>query len=279
MRGTIEERAEATTFLAQAFEQAPIHYHERLHGFAENSDTRVPVAEPLGLAHGSRRQAGRFQRVRPPKRAARSIFVRACSSAHTRWTLDSGAAIEVATERLVPIDGSPVLLRRLRATAGERPVSIAPHLAPAPHAASQSDDPRIGVNLGSGGFVTERADDDVVVERLPGSGIGVAAVQRTREDDGWLLVATGFAVGTEPSAHLVERATALADTWIAAGFESALEIQRAALATFWDRAALAIGGRGAHDRDAPPEPVPPLPIRRAGRPCQRRRQGPDRRRL
>ena len=49
VRGAIEERAHATTFLAHAFEQSPIHYHERLHGFAASTDTRVPVAEALGL--------------------------------------------------------------------------------------------------------------------------------------------------------------------------------------------------------------------------------------
>uniref|UniRef100_UPI0013D2AA77 hypothetical protein n=1 Tax=Klebsiella pneumoniae TaxID=573 RepID=UPI0013D2AA77 len=30
VRGAIEERAEATTFLAHAYEQAPSHYHEKL---------------------------------------------------------------------------------------------------------------------------------------------------------------------------------------------------------------------------------------------------------
>ena len=48
VRGAIEERAEATTFLAHAYEQSPIHYHERLYGFAERSDSRVPVVEALG---------------------------------------------------------------------------------------------------------------------------------------------------------------------------------------------------------------------------------------
>ncbi|WP_163366875.1 hypothetical protein, partial [Klebsiella aerogenes] len=67
-------------------------------------------------------------------------------------------------------------------------------------------------NLASRGFGTEQAADDVVVERLPGSGVGVAAVQRTRENDGWLLVATGFAVGRDASETLASDASALAGT-------------------------------------------------------------------
>ena len=52
VRGTIDELAEgaATTFLAHGYEQTPIAYHERFQGFADSTDTRVPVAEPLAIA-------------------------------------------------------------------------------------------------------------------------------------------------------------------------------------------------------------------------------------
>lgn len=238
VRGTIEERAHATTFLALAYEQSPIHYHERLHGFAERSDTRVPVAEPLGLrvlvdgAVVDFAAAG----IVETRRALdlRSGMLRR----DTRWRLEDGRVLEITAERLVPIDGTPVLLRRIEASLDGASVVLEPYLSPAPRPADQSDDPRIGVNLGSGGFVYERADDGLVVERLPGSGIGVAAAQRVAG----ALVVTGFAVGQEPSETLASAAAEVAERYASIGFEAALDAQRAIFSAFWDRADIAIDG-------------------------------------
>lgn len=242
VRGTIEERAHATSFLAQAYEQTPIHYHERLAGFAERSDTRVPVAEPLGLRVTIDGEQVDFAAATIGD-SRRTLDLRTgLSRRTTSWSLADGRTLDVTAERLVPIGGAPVLLRRLRAEARGARVALEPHLAPAPRPAGQSDDPRIGVNLGSGGFVRERADDSLVVERLPGSGIGVAAAQRVAAHEGWTHVVTAFAVGAEPSAALEAQANERADTHARAGFEAALEAQRAAFAAFWDRADIAIDG-------------------------------------
>ena len=51
VRGGLEESASPTqgTFIAGVWERAPIHYHERHHGFARTTDTRVPVADATSI--------------------------------------------------------------------------------------------------------------------------------------------------------------------------------------------------------------------------------------
>jgi len=242
VRGAIEERAQASTFLAHAYEQAPIHYHEKLKGFATSSDSRVPVAESLGLEVRIDGEAIDFTQLRSATR--RTLDLRAgMLRRETRWSFPDGRLLRIFGERVVPLDGSTLLLRRLRAEFdGEGLVTLHPRLAPAPGGATQSDDPRIGVNLASRGFETEQATDELVVERLPGSGIGVAAVQRVQAEDGWLLVATGFAAGRDASQTLVADASALAGTALADGFETARAAQRVLLDTFWAGADLTITG-------------------------------------
>jgi alpha,alpha-trehalose phosphorylase len=161
----------------------------------------------------------------------------------TRWTLADGRILTVHAERLVPLDGRAVLVRRLRAEIDGATATLHPHLSPAPKGAGQSDDPRIGVNLASRGFETEHSEDALVVERLPGSGIGVAAIQRQRDEDGWLLVATGFAASRDPSDLLVAEAQTLAEAALADGFDRAVGAQSALLATFWAAADLDIAGQ------------------------------------
>jgi trehalose/maltose hydrolase-like predicted phosphorylase len=241
VRGAIEERAAATTFLAQAYEQAPIHYHERLHGFAASSDSRVPVAEALGLEVRIDGVAVDFTAAESATR--RTLDLRAgMLRRETRWRLADGRTLTLRAERLVPLDGRTLLVRRLRAEMDGATATLHPRLSPAPSGATQSDDPRIGVNLASRGFATERSSASEIVERLPGSGIGVAAVQREREEAGWLLVTTGYAAGREPSDRLALEAAALADTVLAQGFGGAAAAQRALLDDFWAAADLAIAG-------------------------------------
>ena len=241
VRGVIEERARASTFLAEAFEQSPIHYHERLHGFADTSDTRVPVAEPLGLRvllDGVPVDFATADLVE----TSRALDLRSgLLRRRSRWVLADGRKLVIHAERLVPIDGTPVLLRRLRVEA-EGVASLEPFLAPAPRAVGQSDDPRIGVHLASGGFATERADERLIVERLPGSGIGVATAQRSEAQGDWLVVVSGFAAGAGASDILQAGAESRAEDALRTGFEAALVAQRAAFGAFWDRADVLIGG-------------------------------------
>lgn len=241
VRGAIEERAVATTFLAHAYEQSPIRYHERLHGFADNTDSRVPVAEVLGLEVRVDGAAIDFSDADPVSRRTLDLK-RGVLRRVTAWTLVDGRSLTVHAERLVPLDGRTVIVRRLWAEIDGGDVTLHPHLAPAPRQRGQSNDPRMGVDIASGGFVTERADGDLVVERLAGSGIAVAALQRQRDEDGWMLVATGLAVGRGDSDVLVEEATDLADGALADGFDTAAEAQETLLAAFWAHADVGIDG-------------------------------------
>lgn len=240
VRGALEERAAASTFLAHAFEQSPIGYHERLHGFATSTDSRVPVAEPLGLA--VRIDGAPVDLDTAVSWTERLLdFRTGVLSRRTHWTLADGRSFTILAERLVPLDGRTLLLRRLRVD-GDGAVTLHPRLAPAPRHAGQSDDPRIGVTLGTAGFRTERAGDDELVERLPGSGIAVAAAQRARAEDGWLTVATGYAVGRDASDTLAIQAATLADAAIATGWGDTAAAQAALLAAFWANADIAVDG-------------------------------------
>lgn len=242
VRGSVEERAHATTFLARAYEQGPILYHERLAGFAATTDTRVPVAEALGLDFVVDGEP--LDLTRATSQTRRTLDLRSgILRRHTRWLLEDGRTLTVETERLVPLDGRTVLVRRLRASLLGASVRLEPRLAPAPRAAAQSDDPRIGVNLGSAGFVTERHTRELLVERLAGSGTGVATVQRQQEGGDWLLVTTGFAVGREHSDLLAEEAAALAQTALEEGFERHAAKQAERLGQFWAAAAVDIRGQ------------------------------------
>ena len=241
VRGAIEERGIATTFLAHAYEQSPIHYHERLHGFAAGTDSRVPVVEPLGIECRINGVPVSLDEATPQTRRVLHLGTGVLSRS-TRWTLNDGRVLTIHADRLVPLDGRTVLVRRLRGEMDGAMVTIHPRLAPAPRQAGQRDDPRIGVALASGGFQTERSTQDLVVERLPGSGIAVAAVQRHIDDNGWTIVATAYAVGRLSSDRLALQAAALADRALDDGFEAAAEAQAAVLADFWSVAELAVEG-------------------------------------
>ena len=241
VRGTIEERAAASTFLAHAYEQAPIHYHERLHGFASSSDSRVPVAEALGLELLVDGIAVDVDGAVPATRRTLDLR-RGLLRRETRWTLADGKILTVEAERLVPLDGRTLVLRRLRVNLDGVTVSFRPHLAPAPRGAGQSDDPRIGVNLASQGFQTLHSAPDLVIEHLPGSGITVAAAQSQRDEAGWLFVATGYATGRAPADQLAAEAQKLADSALVEGFAAAAEAQAALLADYWAAADLEVAG-------------------------------------
>lgn len=241
VRGTVEERADgaATTFLAHAFEVSPIHYHERFTGFAESTDTRVPVAEPLGIdieIDGGRvdLRSARLEDCRRSLDLASGMLRR-----RARWRLADGRGLHVEAARIVPLGDAAAVVRRLAARLDDgTPVTIRPRIEEAPEAARQADDPRIGVEI-AGGFVSERSGD-ALVQRLRGSGIGVACAQRFRAAPGSCDVFTSYAAGPQPGDELAEAAARSAERLERLGFDEVAASERAAMAAFWSRAALAI---------------------------------------
>lgn len=240
VRGVLEEGASISSFMAHAYEQAPIHFHERLHGFPQRGDLRVPVIETLGLkicVDGKQVDFAGATSVTNRTLDLRTGVLRRS----TRWVLADGYEFTVEAERLIPLDGRTVMMRRLR-VGGAGTITLHPFLSPAPRQAGQSDDPRIGVTLTTGGFKTEMATSDQIVERLQGSGIAVAAAQRDRNEAEWLEIATGLAVGREASDTLLAHAKSLANNAILSGFDDMAAHQFALLKDFWNCADILVEG-------------------------------------
>jgi alpha,alpha-trehalose phosphorylase len=246
VRGTIDELAvgAATTFLAHGYEQTPIAYHERFQGFADSTDTRVPVAEPLAITVTIDGAAVDFATATMETCERRLDLASGILSRKTRWRLTDGRALTIDAERLVPLTTDAVIARRLSAQVdGGGRLSIRPLLAPAPGAAGQSDDPRIGVALDGGGFVEEAMLGDCRVERLRRSGIAVASVQTAQANMACGTdVITAYAVGNGSAADLAAEAERTLAHHSARGFDELAAEQRATLDIFWERAHLDIDG-------------------------------------
>ncbi|MDG5496393.1 beta-phosphoglucomutase [Niveispirillum sp. BGYR6] len=166
VRGGIDEVPSLTdaTFLADFFEQAPIHYHERFPGFATATDTRVPVAdgkyirivlgdEPVNIRDGLLDgllceldlRAGTMGRI-------------------LRWTSPKGASVEIEGQRLVSLAHPQLMAVRLtvRSLDYSGPVALLSSIQWGKRAEKQGDDPRIGVTLGHGGVDSQPIEQNGV---------------------------------------------------------------------------------------------------------------------
>jgi len=274
VRGGFEEHASASdgSFLAAAFEQYPIEYHERLAGFARRTDTRVPVAEgkririvlgddtvdvdaaqwlgfsrELDLRHG---QLRRRLHLRTP----------------------AGHELVIRAERVVPLNEPALLAIRFSVESVNYtgPVRLVSSIDTDRPAAAQGDDPRIGGGGYDGGLVTAASgcENDIgwLEQRAPrrgfdllcgqhhraGAGLSAqpphaAAAQVTQCFDGALspgqsVTLEKFVVYVHDGdtdrlhAELREHLARAADT----GFDGFAAAQRAALAAFWQHADVAI---------------------------------------
>lgn len=136
-------------FLAGFFEQAPIHYHEKFTGFANSTDTRVPVAD------------GKHIRVvldGVTLAPAPGDLVRELDLAQGRLRTISTirtlrGALEITTDRLVSLTRPGLLAVRMcvRSLDVTGPLILLSDLRWGRRAEGQGDDPRIGVALGTGG--------------------------------------------------------------------------------------------------------------------------------
>ncbi|QNQ08704.1 glycoside hydrolase family 65 protein [Sphingomonas alpina] len=258
VRASIDELGggDGSTFLTAAYEVSPIVYHERFRGFAETTDTRVPVAEAIGLDVAIGGSAIDFTTA-SAERTRRTLDLRSgVLTRETRWRLADGRRIAVRAERLVPLDGTTGYARRIAVSpiGFAAAIALTPRLLPAPTAAGQADDPRLGVNLHAHGFAPfGELRPEMVVEKLRGSGIAVAATQAIRGETQAQVVAdgsisieifTGYAVvadATDPN-HLSDIAAATAADLADTGFDALVDRQRAALDAFWRNAVVEIEG-------------------------------------
>lgn len=274
VRGGFEECPGDGCFLAAAYAQSPIHYHERLAGFARSTDTRVPVAEGREIAiHLGEERLDIFDAEWLA--LTRTLDLRA-GSLHRRLRLRTarGATLEIEAHRVVPLGMAADILAirfTVRSIDYAGPLTLVSALRSAGIAQAQGDDPRIGA--GSGGRLhCEATQVDHDIARLHESGrdggLHVFAAQRhlagsglrndgLERDDG--RVAQRFAIdcvaGTSAtiekfvayvSGPAVEGLQARADAALMAayhhGFDRLAALQADAMSAFWRDADLSVPG-------------------------------------
>jgi alpha,alpha-trehalose phosphorylase len=190
VRGGLEEDDSPSQgcFLAAVWERSPIAYHERFTGFARHTDTRVPVADAsrIRLRLGDapvRLDEGEWLALE------RRLDLRdGCYRRTLRWRAPGGGTLEIAAERLVPLDRPGVLAirYRVRSIDYQGPVALESAIDTARTAAGQGDDPRIGAHL-DGGLQLHDAQADAtqawVAQHTTHSGIRLVCAQAHRLAD------------------------------------------------------------------------------------------------
>jgi alpha,alpha-trehalose phosphorylase len=280
VRGGLEEAPGGShgSFLAGAWERTPIEYHERFPGFAAHTDTRIPVADAIGI---------HLRLGDIPVRLAEGEWLgfsreldlrQGCYRRMLRWRSPAGETIEIHAERLVPLDHPGLMAIRYRVESVDYngAITLESSIDTARDAIEQGADPRIGVRV-DGGFHTEQSDADEarawLVQRTSHSGVRVACVQKHRLDrqlhcryggqaangvaqihEGELAPGTSVTLEkivayawSEPHAEdsadaLLARAEGALEHALAQGFDGLLALQQRALAPLWERADLAIEG-------------------------------------
>lgn len=149
VRGGVEELegSGGGAYLSRVHDRTLIAYHERFHGFAPASDTRLPVADALAIElRLGESLAGRGRILAFTRRLdlRSGELVR-----RTRWQAPGGAVVDVAARRVV--FGGGLLALRLELTSVDYtgPVSFTSWLRPGGPGAGQTDDPRLGVGHGA----------------------------------------------------------------------------------------------------------------------------------
>ncbi|HEX7802411.1 MAG TPA: beta-phosphoglucomutase [Pseudoxanthomonas sp.] len=282
VRGGFEEDDSPSdgSFLAAVFEKNPIHYHERLAGFARSTDTRVPVAEGkgIGLWLGDKRvrleQAEwlQFERTLDLRRGALDRRLRIRTS--------EGHRIEIRAERVVPLTQPALLAIRFSVASldYEGPLTLVSFIEGGRQAVEQGDDPRIGVSGGQG-METFGLHADVhgaqLSQRASGSGIELACGQTHRfaADELSFVEAQAQDARVEQRFHASLRPgrTVTLEKFVAyavdgdeakrqdslrvalqqaaeAGFDKLAADQADALADFWSHAELSIDGDAATEQ-------------------------------
>jgi len=273
VRGGLEEHPSPSdgTFVAAAFVQSDIHYHERLAGFARRTDTRVPVvegkrigimlgAEPLDLDSCEWLEFTRHLDLRSGQLHRR-----------LRLRTPAGHCIEIDARRVVPLDETALLAIefKLRSIDYSGEITLLSALETAREATAQSDDPRIGV--GAKGLETCASDaaDEIawMVQAEPGRGFTLTCAQhhatttlsahppQAGKDQACQRFSANLAPGGEvclekfvayvhdgdPAHHLQAlsgQLRAAAET----GFDGFARAQTTALHRFWQQAGLSIQG-------------------------------------
>jgi alpha,alpha-trehalose phosphorylase len=286
VRGGFEESYSATqaSFIAGVWERAPIHYHEKLSGFAKNSDIRVPVADatPIRIRFDGAAidpadgECLAFERTLD--------FRSASLSRRLRWRAANGLVFDVNAQRIVSMAHPGLMCIRwtLRLPEGEGRVTVESGIDGGRATEAQGDDPRVGVGAGLALRVTHvnaGADGARLAQSSNVSGISVVCAQdhrveglrftgeRVEASRVWQVftpdVDSGGSVTIEkyvvyawtlPQAaarysDLYTSARLTLDAAMSSGIDALLEVQANDFARFWDAALIAIDGGEQARRD------------------------------
>lgn len=281
VRGGFEEDASASdgTYLSAVYEQAPIHYHERLAGFARNTDTRIPVAEGKGIQVwlGDERitlDTAVLQSF------GRSIDLRSgVLTRQVQLRSASGHTIRIDAERVLPLAETGLLAIRFNITSVDYngPLTLVSTLDGQRSAVSQGDDPRIGAGRALGiQTVASHADREWawLHQRTRHGSIALTCAQRHVVHPGLQAGAhrsTALHVEQDFSAHLQAGQTVTLEKFVLyaheaharaedalrqalaraanTGFAAFATAQADTLAAFWQRADISVQAQSGDQTD------------------------------
>jgi len=270
VRGGIDELGvDVASFLPDGYVRRPIAYHERFVGFADHTDTRLNLPSGVALTLAVDGQPVDFAAAAVLDHRQALDLRRGVLDRRTRWRLGDGRVVEIAVERIVPLGGGPVIASRIAVTPIDQPAVLSlglPLTLPgAGNAALADDDPRINARAGAILAVGRADADSDGAELAAGAGtLQVTALQRLAcpgdvlAGKGAVQVLTaecapGEALRTDRFVALAAAhgdlaparaaAEAALEAACEAGFDRLIDRQAAALAGFWEGAALDIAGR------------------------------------
>ncbi len=281
VRGGFEEQDSSSdgSFLAAAFEQNTIHYHERLAGFARSTDTRVPVAE------GKRIRIQLGEELLDPAQAEWLAFERELDLRHgqlrrrLRLRTAGGHTLEIRADRVVPFAEHALLAIRFQVISIDYrgPITLVSSIESGRQAVAQGDDPRIGAGGGEGLLAIGAGVEGGmawIAQRAPHRGFELSCGQHHRAGAGLAArtpqamagrVEQRFEGELSPGAQvslekfvvyvhegdLEQRVAALVDELADAtrqGFEGFAGPQASALEGFWRRAGISVTGDAAAEQ-------------------------------
>lgn len=245
LRGPGGGTAAPGLYLNSVYERVPIHYHEAAHGFARESDTRLPVCDPTRLVIA-------VEGAPPVAWSAADLDM----AAGVLAMQGSAGRVRIAIDRLVAMDRN-VIASRITLVADENAtVTVTLPLDVPWHADAAEDpadyDPRIGHGLVVSPWCLVEQAPDGRADRLPRSGWTVAVAVA-----GGLPATLRLAAGKPQTLDLfaglvaerddadgdsLARARSVATAASDQGFDALAEAQRTWWAARWQHAQLDFPG-------------------------------------
>jgi alpha,alpha-trehalose phosphorylase len=266
VEGVADECAAApSAYLPDAYIRRPITYHESFPGYASATDTRLACPSPVLLRLAIDGQAIDFAAAELLDSESALDLASGQLQRRARWRLANGRTLDIAAERIVPLDGAAIVASRLRIRPVDFGGAVAASLTYGFDSAAlhegEADDPRISGRLraawrlisplpGDTPSVTRFAQDAVELAyrqhvACPGAAVaatGAGHVVRGELVAGGALTIDRVVALAAARGHPVD-VTALDDG--ATDFDELAERQRAAVQRLWDSADLAIDGDDA----------------------------------